>query len=73
MILRYRGCTTQYQRQCEGKLKRSKANAIRQASRRTNETGQKHDAYKCPYCEKWHIGHHREPGDIGYLAQAALA
>lgn len=44
--------------QCQGKRPRTKDGAIAEATRRRRKyPGQTFDAYQCPTCGSWHVGH----------------
>ena len=50
-------------RSCERKIAYdSRATARDAASRLARDTGDKFCAYKCPYCEYWHVGHRKGKG-----------
>lgn len=43
---------------CLGKVKHEKAGAVREATRlRRLRLGEAYDAYQCPVCGAWHVGH----------------
>lgn len=48
-------------RRCDGKEKLDRANAeSRAAGFRKRERDDKCEAYECPYCKGWHVGHKRQ-------------
>lgn len=47
---------------CEGKVRYGPDSAEAAAKRMTAKTGDEFEAYKCRYCDRWHVGH--KPGGL---------
>ena len=62
---------THFAGHCEGKVKHTEASAFRTAEALAKKRGHLKTmvAYKCEYCDGWHVGHGtpREPFVIGGL------